>query len=214
VVVKANEFQKNHVLDLKKKIIELEKQLNNQLMNQFKNLSSISEADETTSNNRNSWPRNPLAVPTVLLNDDPSPLVHAQDDDGTTNLGDDGPTSTNSNRSPDTLVRSDDSIGSNNSNNNSSQRNSLEEFSTNIRAIPNENNGDSYEIQMQDMSPKRMRENSSNNDTYNTATRLDIQKSPLLHSFGSVGNSFARKVNLNQFLIRDDYQAPDPSPNS
>jgi hypothetical protein len=211
VVTKANDFHKNHILDLKKRIKELEKQVNNQMMNQFKNLATVAEADATSTpaTKRNSLgPKNSLAVSSNISNEDT--LVHVQDDDTNITGAEDGPNPSN-NRSD--LIASDDSVSSNSNENNSpsstSQRNSLEEF-VNMR----NNNSDGNKtneggIQMQEMSPKT-EETELNN--YENSNPVPI-KSPL-HSFGSVGNSFARKFNLNQFLVGDDYQAPLNGPNS
>ncbi len=213
MVTKANEYHKNHVQDLKKRIKELEKQLNNQMMNQFKNLTTIVEAEATTSTStatkRNSLgPKNPLAASATIINDDA--LVHAQDDDNNITGADDGPGS--SNNRADRSEESDDSISSSSNNNSpksTSQRNSLEEF-VNMRSYnndgPNSKMNDSGGIQMQDMSPKP-EEITEVPPLDNSSNSVAPNRNPL-HSFGSVGNSFARKVNLNQFLVGDDYQAP------
>ncbi len=177
------------------------------MMNQFKNLSTVADESATASASakRNSLgPRNPLATSSNIMNDDL--VVHAQDDDTNITGADDGPSSSN-NRTD--LQQSDDSASSSRNNSpNTSQRNSLEDF----RTAKNDNGGEnkmnlSGGIQMQDMSPKT---NETNTKLENTIA--GVNKSPL-HSFGSVGNSFARKVNLNQFLVGDDYQAPAPKYN-
>jgi len=200
-VTKANEFHKSYVVDLQKRIVELEKQLNNQITNQFNNLTAIADESATSSASakRNSLgSRNLLTTSATIMNDDL--VVHAQDDDNNITGADDGPSSGN-NRSD--LQQSDDSVSSNESPGSTSQRNSLEDF---IAARNDNDDGNKMKssggIQMQDMSPKT---NETNTKLGNSST---VVSKNTLHSFGSVGNSFARKVDLNQFLIGDDYQAP------
>lgn len=179
------------------------------MMNQFKNLATIAEADATSTKRNSVGPKNSLAVSDTIINDET--FVHVQDDEGTITGTEDGSSASN-NRTD--LISSDESVSSNSNENNGSpistlQRNSLEEY-VNMRSDTSEGNymNESGGIQMQDMSPKPEGIESSNP----SMTRPVPIKSPL-HSFGSVGNSFARKFNLNQFLVGDDYQAPPPGPN-